>query len=251
MRMPVRAQRGVARRRRCPLPGRRRRARPSARSPIATSMTPSPSRRRRSASATNGAGSMSSAASSASLPTAMRRAATVATNALARSSTRNAATGGEAKSRARRGGGDDRRRQRMLAAAFGRGGELQHLILGDLAGGERGDDGRGLPFGQGAGLVEHERVDLRDEPLDRLGGSRTSTPAARAAPGADHDRHRRRRDRARRARAINSTEIAATNAWPSATAGSRRIAQAEERDRRRRFSTAGTKRPATASARRC
>ena len=47
----------------------------------------------------------------------------------------------------------------MLRAALERRGELQHGAL--LEGGEQGDCGqRGPPFGQGAGLVYEQRVDL-------------------------------------------------------------------------------------------
>ena len=54
------------------------------------------------------------------------------------------------------GGADDRARQGVLAVGFDRAGEAEHIGLVDAVAGDR-DDGV-LPPGQGAGLVEEERV---------------------------------------------------------------------------------------------
>ena len=77
----------------------------------------------------------------------------------------------------------------MFAAAFEAGGEPQQLFLADGPG--RGDaDQLWLAQGQGPGLVDDERVDFLHQ-LERL-GVLDQNAGTRAAPGADHDRHRRR-----------------------------------------------------------
>ena len=101
---------------------------------------------------------------------------------------------------------DDRGRERVLAALLEACGEAQHFVLVDPADGAHGDDLR-LAFGQRAGLVDHERVDLL-EPLQRF-GILDQHAGLRAAPDADHDRHRRRKPSAQ-GQAMISTETAAT-----------------------------------------
>ena len=86
------------------------------------------------------------------------------------------------------GGRDDRRRQRMLAAALDAGRKPQHLRLVE-AGRRHHRDHLRLAFGQRAGLVDHQRVDLF-HPLQRL-GILDQHAGLRAAADADHDRHRR------------------------------------------------------------
>ena len=86
------------------------------------------------------------------------------------------------------GGGDDRRGERMFAAALDAGGEAQDLRLVKAAAGDDRDHLR-LAFGQRAGLVDHQRVDLF-HPLQRF-GILDQHAGLRAAADADHDRHRR------------------------------------------------------------
>ena len=87
------------------------------------------------------------------------------------------------------GRADDGRAERVLAAALEACGEPEQFVLVDALGGEdRGH--RRLALGQGAGLVDDERVDLL-EPLQRL-GVLDEEAEARALADADHDRHRRR-----------------------------------------------------------
>ena len=76
----------------------------------------------------------------------------------------------------------------MFAVRFDRSGEAQDVVF-VLAG--RGDDlcERGSALGQRAGLVDGERVDFL-QPLQRLRIA-DENPEMRAAPHADHDRHRR------------------------------------------------------------
>ena len=85
--------------------------------------------------------------------------------------------------------GDDGCRQRMLAAALDAGGEPQHFVFVEARRGHDGHDLR-LAFGQRAGLVDDERVDLLHA-LQRL-GILDQHAGLRAAADADHDRHRRR-----------------------------------------------------------
>ena len=86
------------------------------------------------------------------------------------------------------GGRDDRRRQRMLAAALDAGSEAQHLRL--VEAGQRDDRHHlRLAFGERAGLVDHQRVDLLHA-FERL-GVLDQHAQLRAAADADHDRHRR------------------------------------------------------------
>src|SRR3954469_12151297 len=85
-----------------------------------------------------------------------------------------------------RGTPEDRARQRMLAAALEARGDLEHSLLGRAFGWNYGHE-PGLAFGERAGLVDHQRVDLF-QALERFGitdeHARLGTPA-----GADHDRH--------------------------------------------------------------
>ena len=86
------------------------------------------------------------------------------------------------------GGGDNGRRQRMLAAAFDARRVSQHLSF--VEAGQRHDrDDLRLAFGERAGLVDHQRVDLFHA-LERL-GVLDQHAQLRAAADADHDRHRR------------------------------------------------------------
>ena len=84
--------------------------------------------------------------------------------------------------------GDDGGGQRMLAASFEAGGEPQQCVRIEAR--RRADGGHArLAFGQRAGLVDDQRVDLL-EPLQRL-GVLDQHAGLRAAPDADHDRHGR------------------------------------------------------------
>ncbi len=94
-----------------------------------------------------------------------------------------------------RGGRDDGGGQRMFAAALNGRAKAQHL---GLVKSRRRDDGRDLrlALGQGAGLVDHQGVDLLHA-LQRF-GVLDQDAGAGAAPDADHDRHRcRQAERAR------------------------------------------------------
>ena len=83
---------------------------------------------------------------------------------------------------------DDRLGQRMLAGALDAGGKAQQLALVEAW--RRHDRGHARPaFGQRAGLVDDQRVDLL-HPLQRLGVP-DQHAGLRAAADADHDRHRR------------------------------------------------------------
>ena len=98
--------------------------------------------------------------------------------------------GGGTATPALRAPADDRRGQRMLAALLERrrpGAARRASVEPSAATIARA---RGLPFGQRAGLVDDQRVDLL-EPLERLGVP-DQHAAVGAAAGADHDRHRRR-----------------------------------------------------------
>ena len=70
---------------------------------------------------------------------------------------------------ARRGGRDDGGGERMLARPFDAAGKTQRLAVGEAFGGDHGDHLR-LAFGQGAGLVDDERVDFF-HPLQRFARS--------------------------------------------------------------------------------
>ena len=96
-----------------------------------------------------------------------------------------------------RGGRDDGGGQRMFAGPLDGGGKAQHLGFVKF---RRRDDGRDLrlAFGQRSGLVDHQGVDFL-HPLQRF-GVLDQDAGARAAPDADHDRHRRRQARARKGR---------------------------------------------------
>ena len=76
----------------------------------------------------------------------------------------------------------------MLAAGFERGGEAQHIVIGEPV--RRLDAGqRRLALGQSAGLVDDQRID-RGQPLERRGIAHQHA-GLRAAPGRHHDRDRR------------------------------------------------------------
>jgi hypothetical protein len=97
---------------------------------------------------------------------------------------------------ARLGAGHDRGGQRMLAAALQTGSKLQQFVLRNAA--DCGDADKTRPaLGQGAGFVDHERVDSFHQ-LERL-GVLDEDAGARAAAGADHDRHRGRKTKGARA----------------------------------------------------
>ena len=87
------------------------------------------------------------------------------------------------------GGANDRHRERMLAGPLDACGKPQHVGLGESGRGNDGGDGR-LAFRQGAGLVDHQRIDLLHM-LQRF-GVLDQDAGLRAAADADHDRHRRR-----------------------------------------------------------
>ena len=86
--------------------------------------------------------------------------------------------------------------KRMLARPFDAGGEAQHLVLDEAVRRNDGDDLRPA-FGQRAGLVDHQRVDLLHA-FERLGVA-DQHAGLRAAADADHDRHRRRKSERARA----------------------------------------------------
>ena len=92
--------------------------------------------------------------------------------------------------------GNDGRCQRMLAGPLDAGGEPQEVRLVEAGGRHDGGHCR-LAFGQRAGLVDDQRVDLL-QPLQRF-GVLDQHAGLGAAPDADHDRHRR--SQAERARA--------------------------------------------------
>ena len=83
---------------------------------------------------------------------------------------------------------DDGRGQRMLASAFEPRREPEHIRFDRLV--HRLDRHQpGLAHGQRSGLVDHEGVDFLHQ-LERFSVLHEH-PGARAAAGADHDRHRR------------------------------------------------------------
>src|SRR6516165_1257301 len=85
----------------------------------------------------------------------------------------------------------------MLAAALKTSDQPQQLIVVRAA--DRGDANQArLPLGQGASLVDNERIDLLHQ-LERFGVLDENADAG-AAPGAHHDRHRRRQTKSARAR---------------------------------------------------
>ena len=86
----------------------------------------------------------------------------------------------------------------MLAAAFEAGDEPQKSSSASKPGRRRDADELRLAFGQRAGLVDHKRVDLLHQ-FERFGIAHEHA-GARAAAGADHDRHRRGQTRAHRGR---------------------------------------------------
>ena len=87
------------------------------------------------------------------------------------------------------GAADDGLGQRMLRAFFQAGGERQQFVLRKAFGSD--DIGQPRPaFGQGAGLVDDQRID-RSEAFER-GGFLDQHAGMRPAPGGGHDRHRRR-----------------------------------------------------------
>lgn len=85
------------------------------------------------------------------------------------------------------GGGDDRLGDRMLGTVLERAGQTQRLVAVDAVGGDNLDE-RHLAGGDGARLVEHDRVDATGglEDLRAL----DQQPELRAAAGADHQRGR-------------------------------------------------------------
>ena len=145
-----------------------------------------PSWRRRSASAASGAVSMLSSARNFGAAEREPLALDHADDAFA--GRRIEAAHGAELDFALGGGRDDGRGQRMLAAALDARRKAQHLRL--VEAGQRDDrhDLR-LAFGQRAGLVDHQRVDLLHA-LERL-GVLDQHALLRAAADADHDRHRR------------------------------------------------------------
>ncbi len=88
-------------------------------------------------------------------------------------------------------GGDDGGGEGMLARTLEAGAQRKHRRLVEaLCNGHREDHAR-FAFGQGAGLVDDQRVD-RLESLQRL-GILDEHAGSRALADADHDRHRRRK----------------------------------------------------------
>ena len=135
-------------------------------------------------------------------------------------------------------------RQRMLARALDAGGKAQHLVLVEAVRRRRSATTFGLAFGQRAGLVDHQRVDLLHA-LQRL-GVLDQHAGLRAAADADHDRHRRREPE--RAGAGDDQ-----HASPRRPGRRRSAAPARTSPRRRRRATAtaitaGTNQPDTWSA---
>ncbi len=90
---------------------------------------------------------------------------------------------------ARRRARDDGAGERMLAGALQAGGDREQGSRVDRA--DRDHVDQAWPaFGQGAGLVDHQRIDPLHQ-LQRLGVA-DQHAGLRATPGADHDRHRGR-----------------------------------------------------------
>ena len=85
---------------------------------------------------------------------------------------------------------DDRRGQRMLAAALEAGGEPQQLVLGRPSPAATIGHDRGLPS-VSVPVLSTTSVSTCSS-TSSASAFLNSTPARRAAPGADHDRHRRR-----------------------------------------------------------
>ena len=127
-------------------------------------------------------------ANSAALPTATRLPSTVPIDALAGFRAEVGCRG--EREAALLGTVDDRGGERMLAAALEAGGEPQQLICVKAGPSGATADQFRLALGQGAGLVDDERVDFFHQ-FERLGIAHQHA-GARAAAGADHDRHRRR-----------------------------------------------------------
>ena len=85
------------------------------------------------------------------------------------------------------GAGDDRLGERVLGGLFGRGDETQHRRHVDAVGDD--DVGEGwFAAGDGAGLVQHDGVDLVGG-LERFGGADQDAVFCSFA-GGDHDRQR-------------------------------------------------------------
>ena len=160
---------------------------PAALPSTAISIAPSPSLRSASARSGKPPGSIPSEAKSAWLPTATRLPSTAPTTPLPVSAVKS--VGGAELQAAFLGAFDDRSGERMLAAPFEAGGQPQQLVLVDGADRNDADEAR-LALGQGPGLVDDQGVDLLHQ-LERF-GVLDEDPGVRAAPGADHDRHRRR-----------------------------------------------------------
>ena len=166
---------------------------PAALPSTATKIAVAPSRRSSSARASSGAVAMFSSARNFALPSATRRRSTRPIAPLPVGELKPI-TLASAMPRSLRGI-NDRAGERMLARLLDARRKAQQFGLGD-AFGHDGDDFR-LAFGERAGLVDHQRVDLLHA-LERL-GVLDQHAGLRAAPDADHDRHRRRK--AERARA--------------------------------------------------
>ena len=87
------------------------------------------------------------------------------------------------------GCGDDGVGERVFRSGLDRRDEPEQIVLGRTAQSLNPDQFR-LALGEGPGLVDQQRIDAL-EPLQRLGAFHEHA-RLRAAPGADHDRHRRR-----------------------------------------------------------
>ena len=94
-----------------------------------------------------------------------------------------------ARSSAARAPRDDRGGQRVLAAALEARGQPQQLGLVDAAAGDRPSTSRGLPS-VSVPVLSTTSVSTFSQHLERL-GVLDQHAGVRAAPGADHDRHRR------------------------------------------------------------
>ena len=122
------------------------------------------------------------------MPIATARPSIDAANALARRRIEVGASAEASPLLLRRG--DDRRRQRMFARPLEAGGEAAAVRRRRSPAPDVTATTARLALGQRAGLVDDQRVDLL-QPLERL-GVLDQHARLRAAPDADHDRHRRR-----------------------------------------------------------
>ena len=160
---------------------------PATRSSTPTKMAVAPSPRSRSAWAVSAAGVEALLVRKLALPITTRWSSTVPTAPLPVGESKSVTSG---MVRPRLGGGvDDGAGERVLGGAFDAGGEPEQLVVARSPADATIWVTDGLAFGQGAGLVDDEGVDLL-HPLERFGVlDQDAEPGA--AADADHDRHGR------------------------------------------------------------